>query len=59
MMLAPTLEIVLQLESAPQLRMVCANESEQERLLDWIYTNAELRELVRQALDLAQQQPAA
>jgi hypothetical protein len=32
---APCVQIVLAVEAAPRLRIDCATESEQERLLDW------------------------
>jgi hypothetical protein len=52
---APTLLIELALEEPPRIRMDCASEGEQLRLLDWIAHRPALRDIVGQALDVAEE----
>src|SRR5262249_32884166 len=55
----PLLRIEIEIESAPRIRVFSGNESEQNRLMDWVLSRDEYAALLWQALELAEQQPAA
>lgn len=48
----PAVLIELAVEAAPQVFSCCANDSEDERLTDWLVSKPELLDLVCQALEL-------
>lgn len=55
----PGLAIQLRVEAAPVVHFFCLNECEETRVLDWIRSRAELAEIVRLALQLAEEARAA
>jgi hypothetical protein len=49
---APALVITLALEAAPRVSADCLNESEYDRLRDWLASREELLALVARAIEL-------
>lgn len=58
-LIPPAVYIELPVESAPRVRVVCLNESEEQRLWHWLFSQEELTELIERALEIAQEQRAA
>jgi hypothetical protein len=53
-MLSPPMFVIqLPIEAVPQVMVVAASESEEQRLKDWITSNAPLHEIVDRAIELA------
>jgi hypothetical protein len=57
--MSPRVVIEFPIEAPPSVRLVCSTLGEEERLVDWITGKAELLELVRRALELAEEARAA
>jgi hypothetical protein len=56
----PAIAIVLKIESmTPEVFLVCENEAQKSRLLDWIRSQDELAILAQRAIDLAEEARAA
>jgi len=55
----PSVVIELRVEAAPCVRLCCANSSEESRVMDWIGAHEGLAELVRRAVELAEEARAA
>lgn len=58
-MSAPAVVITLRIEAAPLVLVDALDESEADRLLDWIYHSPDLAALVGMALDLMDEAKAA
>jgi hypothetical protein len=56
---APVIVIELGLESMPRVRLICENDGEEARVVDWIRAHDGLAELVARALELAEEARAA
>lgn len=56
---APSLHIVLELESAPKVRACFEHEGDELRMGDWLAAHPALRKMVDRALALAEREQAA
>lgn len=50
--MTPAILIELPIEGTPEVRVICGNSSEEDRVTDWILAHEELRLLVARALEL-------
>ena len=57
--MTPQIAIVLPVEGAPLVRLEAMNEGEEQRMVDWIDAKPEYGDLVRRALELAEEARAA
>jgi len=55
----PAVIIEIPVEAAPRVVLSCSTEGEESRVWDWIAAHEELADIVRRALELAQEARAA
>jgi len=55
----PAVVIELRVDAAPSVMFVCRNSSEELRLMDWVASHDDLCDLVRRAVELAEEARAA
>ncbi len=55
----PAILIELRIEAAPVVTLVCMNDAEEARVVDWIRAAPGLAELVARAVELAEKTRAA
>jgi hypothetical protein len=59
-MAAPAILIRVEVESkVPRVILVCMNDAEEARILDWVRSQDDLAELVTRALEIAEEARAA
>lgn len=57
--MAPKVRVEFGIEEPPKVRIVCMSETEERRLWDWILSHERYVDLLEEALELADEEPAA